>query len=91
MNKAAKIIMQQLSNEGVKHSEDFGIHFIACKREVGALYLGIDENLTRAVHEAMKQAARITALLIKLDDALGPDYEDTLDDLLVDDDEKVGG
>jgi len=91
MNKAAKIIMQQLSNEGVKPSQSFGMHFIIFKPAISGSVLSIHETLQGAVREAMKNTARITALLIKLDDALGADSEGTLDELLFKDDEKVGG
>jgi len=73
MRTAATIILKQLANEGVRHDESFGLHWFVTARNDKANYLGADVDLRDAVRDAMKHSARITALLIKLDDALSED------------------
>ena len=91
MNKAAKIIMQQLENEGVTLEKDFGINWLMFKHNRDSICFAFDQDLPKAIDFALKRGIRITGLLSKLQDALHAESEGTLDELLFKDDEKVGG
>lgn len=88
MNRTVESILKQLSNEGVSHSADFGVHMFTLRFGGRPTSLSCETTLRVAVDQAINHSVRILALLSKLHDALRVCEEGTLEDMLV---ERDGG
>ena len=89
MNPATKIILRQLANEGLIYSQEFGLDWLTFDRDFASgMYEG-QSDLPKVVADATRACATITALLLKLQDALQAETKESLSDLLVTEDEKA--